>query len=88
MFLFSHLLPGQFIGFALVPYFNQLLPILNIMRNTAVDVNLYDKIDYKRKGNFADKIDETIELLEKHGGPDAFINIKYIMPTYESCVWN
>ena len=31
---------------------------------------------------------ETLELLEMHGGEDAFINIKYMIPTYESCVLN
>ena len=29
---------------------------------------------------------ETLELLEKRGGPDAFINIKYMIPTFESCI--
>ena len=33
-----------------------------------------------------DLIHETLELLEMHGGEDAFINIKYLIPTYESCV--
>ena len=28
------------------------------------------------------------QLLEIHGGEDAFINIKYMIPTYESCVLN
>lgn len=31
-------------------------------------------------------IEETLRLLEERGGPDAFINIKYIIPTYESQV--
>jgi hypothetical protein len=26
--------------------------------------------------------------LERHGGADAFINIKYMVPTYESCYIN
>lgn len=33
-----------------------------------------------------DLIDETLELFELHGGEDAFINIKYMIPTYESKV--
>ena len=28
------------------------------------------------------------ELFEIHGGEDAFLNIKYMIPTYESCVLN
>lgn len=33
------------------------------------------------------KILETwFEVLETHGGDDAFINIKYLVPTYQSVV--
>lgn len=32
-------------------------------------------------------IQETLEILEKHGGEDAYINIKYMIPTYESCMF-
>jgi hypothetical protein len=28
-----------------------------------------------------------LELFEKHGGEDAYINIKYMIPTYESCMF-
>lgn len=31
-------------------------------------------------------ISETLALFEQRGGEDAFINIKYMVPTYESCV--
>lgn len=52
-------------------------------------VNIGDKIDYgQRKGdNLGDLIQETLELFEKHGGEDAYINIKYMIPTYESCMF-
>ena len=52
------------------------------------NANLGDKIDYsQRKGlNLGDLIQHTLELFETHGGEDAFINIKYMIPTYESCV--
>ena len=51
-------------------------------------VNIGDKIDYaqQKRGNVGDLIDETLELFEIHGGEDAFINIKYMIPTYESKV--
>ena len=54
------------------------------------NANLGDKIDYsQRKGNnLGDLIQQTLELFEMHGGEDAFINIKYMVPTYESCVLN
>lgn len=53
-------------------------------------VNLGEGIDYSQvKGeNPADLIQDTLEVLEKYGGEDAFINIKYMVPTYESCMMN
>ena len=52
-------------------------------------VNIGDKIDYgqKKKDNVGELIQETLELFEKHGGEDAYINIKYMIPTYESCMF-
>jgi DNA-binding MarR family transcriptional regulator len=38
--------------------------------------------------SLGDLIVETLEMFEIHGGEDAFINIKYMIPTYESCVLN
>jgi len=50
--------------------------------------NIGDRIDYgqQKRGNVGDLIDETLELFEIHGGEDSFINIKYMIPTYESKV--
>ena len=52
-------------------------------------MNIGDKIDYSQKKNMnlGDLIQETLELFEKHGGEDAYINIKYMIPTYESCIF-
>jgi hypothetical protein len=46
-----------------------------------------DRIHYsQRKGLvLGELIQETLEMMEHHGGPDAFANIKYMIPTYESC---
>jgi len=77
---------GEMIGEALVPYYRQILPIFNLFKSD--NKNLGDGIDYaqiKRK-TLGDLITETLELFELHGGEDAFINIKYMIPTYESCV--
>lgn len=76
------------IGEALVPYYRQILPVMNLFKTN--NSNLGDKIDYsQRKGaNLGDLIQTTLELFETHGGEDAFINIKYMIPTYESCVLN
>lgn len=68
----------------LVPFFRLLLPSLNLYRDH--NVNLRDAIDYDRVGRLADVIEETLMLLERCGGKDAFVNIKYSIPTYESCM--
>eukprot|EP00899_Mesostigma_viride_P027076 jgi/Mesvir1/7553/Mv19295-RA.1 len=74
------------VGEALVPYYRQLLPVLNLFKS--YDHNIGDDIDYSQQKNcnVAALIRDTLELLEQTGGEDAFINIKYMIPTYESCV--
>jgi hypothetical protein len=76
------------IGQALVPYYRQILPVLNIFKN--INSNIGDTIDYhqQHQENLGDLITSTLELFELHGGEDAFINIKYLVPTYQSCVLN
>jgi len=76
------------VGEALVPYYRQILPIFNLYKTK--NMNLGDKIEYgQRKGVIlGDLIQQTLEMFEMHGGEDAFINIKYMIPTYESCVLN
>lgn len=55
-----------------------------------ITVNLGDRIDYTQMNqeNVGDLIQETLEILEQYGGENAFINIKYMVPTYESCMLN
>ena len=74
------------IGQALVPYYRQMLPVLNIFVNN--NENLGDGIDYaqRKRKNLGELIIQTLEQLEIHGGEDAFINIKYLVPTYQSVV--
>lgn len=86
-FLLKLLTTHTEIGKYLVPYYRQLLPILNIMKN--VNKNIGAQMEYnQRKGlNISDLITETLNLMETTGGDDAFINIKYMIPTYESCVY-
>ena len=76
------------IGEALVPYYRQILPVLNLFKIR--NMNIGDKIDYSQRkaANLGDLIQSTLEMFEVHGGEDAFINIKYMIPTYESCVLN
>ncbi|XP_056867709.1 parkin coregulated gene protein isoform X2 [Takifugu flavidus] len=55
-----------------------------------LSVNTGDGIDYSqhKRQNIGDLIQETLEMFERYGGEDAFINIKYMVPTYESCLLN
>ncbi|KAK9506944.1 hypothetical protein O3M35_008789 [Rhynocoris fuscipes] len=75
------------VGEPLVCFYRQILPPLNIYKDQYVE-DLGDRVDFgqRRKENISDLIHETLEALERTGGPDAFINIKYMIPTYESCL--
>lgn len=77
---------ADLIGEALVPYYRQLLPIFNLYKNK--NKNLGDGIDYGQRNYdcLGELIADTLALFEQRGGDDAFINIKYMVPTYESCV--
>ncbi|TDG50913.1 hypothetical protein AWZ03_002568 [Drosophila navojoa] len=79
---------SDMVGPALVPFYRQLLPMFNAFK--VKNLNCGDEIDYAQKNNLnvGDLIDETLQVLELHGGEDAFINIKYMVPTYESCYLN
>ncbi|TNM95323.1 hypothetical protein fugu_016406 [Takifugu bimaculatus] len=79
---------ADMVGEALVPYYRQILPIFNIFKN--MNINTGDGIDYSqhKRQNIGDLIQETLEMFERYGGEDAFINIKYMVPTYESCLLN
>lgn len=74
------------IGENLVPYYRQLLPILNMFKTS--HKNIGDTMDFgqRKDTDVGDLITETLQVLEKSGGPDAFLNIKYMVPTYESCL--
>ena len=79
-------LSGEMVGEALVPYYRQILPVFNLFRGCTK--SLGDQMDYgqRKRLNLGELISETLEIFELHGGEDAFINIKYMIPTYESCV--
>ena len=77
---------ADMLGEALVPYYRQILPILNLFKNK--NVNVGDSIDYgqRKRTCIGELVLETLQLFETYGGEDAFINIKYMVPTYESCI--
>jgi len=72
------------IGQALVPYYRQILPIINIFVSDTATIG--DAIDYgqQKNTNLADLCMQCLEEFERTGGSDAFINIKYLVPTYQS----
>ena len=74
------------VGQALVPYYRQILPVLNIFIRK--NENLGDSIDFgqRKREDLGTLILETLEAFETHGGKDAFINIKYFVPVYESII--
>ncbi|XP_017015121.1 parkin coregulated gene protein homolog [Drosophila takahashii] len=76
---------GPCVGQALVPFYRQLLAVCNLYKN--INVNLGEGIDPDRNCRIGDVIEDTLKLLEYCGGPNAFINIKYMVPTYESSVF-
>lgn len=69
-----------------MPYYRQILPVLNIFIRQ--NENLGDGIDYgqQKRENLGELINDTLEAFEKNGGEDAFINIKYLVPTYQSVI--
>merc|ERR1719356_1303338 len=79
-------LSAEMVGEALVPYYRQILPVFNIFKASTPSTG--DAIDYgqRKRQNLGELIDETLEIFETHGGEDAFINIKYMIPTFESSV--
>lgn len=81
---------GDLIGEALVPYFRQILPVFNLFKNVHKKHSRSDAMDYgqRNRDDVGDLVNETLQLLEQHGGEDAYINIKYMVPSYESCVYN
>jgi hypothetical protein len=77
---------SEMAGEALIPFYRQLLPVLNEF--LLCNRNLGDQIEYGqwKKQNIGDLILQTLEVLELAGGPEACINIQYIVPTYQSAL--
>ncbi|EGR33472.1 parkin coregulated gene protein, putative [Ichthyophthirius multifiliis] len=70
---------NKYIGEALVSYYKQILPILNVFKTHRLNYGIHNQ-------SLGDLIQETLEILEKNGGKEAYANIKYMIPTYESCI--
>ncbi|VDM37604.1 unnamed protein product [Toxocara canis] len=68
-------------GPALVPYYRQLLPPLRAVSHSGLKTD----IDYHHGATMDELVESTLNTLERTGGPNAYINIKYVIPTYQSC---
>lgn len=74
------------VGPALVAYYRQLLPPINRYQLSAgACVTATDGLDSKVTYNLTDLCHETLCLLERTGGECAYVNIKSVIPTYQSC---
>ncbi|XP_028294229.1 parkin coregulated gene protein homolog isoform X2 [Gouania willdenowi] len=85
MIVLQHLvMSAQHVGEALVPFYRQILPLFNLFKNEKKFLSY--RIDYSQQMNVSigDLISETLEMFERFGGENAFINIKYMIPTYQS----
>merc|ERR1719263_1256105 len=65
-------LAGEMIGEALVPYYRQILPIMNIFINNKLNNGHAMDYSQRKRHNLGELIDETLEIFELHGGEDAF----------------
>ena len=77
-----HNLAGQ----ALVPYYRQILPSLNLFKNKTRST--MDKVSGNTRFNedMAELINDTLDLLDQTGGENAYVHIKYMVPTYQRAV--
>jgi hypothetical protein len=77
------------IGPHLIPHYRQILGILNLFYGKG-GKNLGDAMDYKQfnSDDLVVPIAECLEALERTGGPNAFVNIKFMVPTYTSAFAN
>ncbi|KAF6725050.1 Parkin coregulated gene-like protein, partial [Oryzias melastigma] len=69
------------VGEALVPYYRNILPMFNIFKDKK-------SLDSESGDDVADLVKETLTVMEQHGGQNAFMHIKYMIPTYQSCTRN
>ncbi|XP_066034753.1 parkin coregulated gene protein isoform X3 [Chamaea fasciata] len=66
---------------------NKILPVVPQLI-IPIKINLGDGIEYsqQKRENIGVLINETLELFQRYGGENAYINIKYMIPTYGSCM--
>ncbi|CAD6192543.1 unnamed protein product [Caenorhabditis auriculariae] len=94
--LLSRVTAMEEVGPALVPYYRQLLPPLSkssrmarVFFSETIRQARNDR-SHKSQNEKARQLEELVQAtlndLERTGGPSATINLKYMMPSYESCL--
>ena len=75
----------ELVGEALVPYYRQLLPVFNLCMGS--NKNLGDAIDYGQNHTpcLGELAASTLDMFELHGGPSAWLNIKYMVGLPPGC---
>jgi len=73
------------VGLALVPYYKHFLFMLKILGTRKLTNSNGNFTEFSYNKELHHDIEVTVQMLEKSGGPDAYLNIKYMLPTYESC---
>ncbi|KAG8195517.1 hypothetical protein JTE90_019506 [Oedothorax gibbosus] len=77
------------VGLALIRYYRILLvPVFSKYKSVQRPYKR-GEIDYGQgKQNLSDVVNQTLDLLDRTGGPDAYVEIKYAVPTYDSMYHN
>jgi hypothetical protein len=75
---------------SLVPYFRQILNVCNLFITKRVNCgdrhesgSVWTFAGRQRSDNIGDLILLLLDILAHYGGDDAYVNIKYLVPTYE-----
>lgn len=68
-------------GQLLVPFYRQLLPPFR----RSIKVKITTDISQTASDKYWSRVDHILSVLEETGGRTAYLNIKYILPHYQSC---
>jgi hypothetical protein len=80
----AHLPGGGKAGRALVPFFRQLLPVINIFASRYRGLRGGIDGEARNRTSLEEVIQNLLNVLEVNGGPEAYLNIKYVVPQYTS----
>ncbi|GFT57425.1 parkin coregulated gene protein homolog [Nephila pilipes] len=77
------------VGLALIKYYRQLLiPVFSKYKSSQKRYKRGEIYYGQRRRNVHDIINQTLILLDQTGGPAAYVEIKYAVPTFESTYHN